>query len=290
MITIFTIPKPFNGHIKVIQRNAIKSWMQLKPQCEIILFGDDKGVSEIAQEFKLLNIPNIDKNEFGTPLLDSVFNLAQQHSSNNILVYVNSDIIIFNDLITTLKKVKFSKYIISGRRYNFDISDEINFDDGSYLDLLKKIKIEGKLHGFSGKDYFIFKKGTVDMQKFAVGRPGWDDWILYHMREKSIPIINSTNSINVIHQNHDYSHSKFGEKIRVGGPEWDRNNATIGSFTNIISLRDADWIIDNDQLVRPPFPLRMYNILSYFYLWRLLLAVKTRLLLFISRIFISTKL
>ena len=53
MITIFTIPKPFKGHINTIQRNAIQSWMQLKPECEIILFGDDYGVSDIAKEFGL---------------------------------------------------------------------------------------------------------------------------------------------------------------------------------------------------------------------------------------------
>ena len=27
MLTIFTIPKPFIGHIGVIQRNAIMSWL-----------------------------------------------------------------------------------------------------------------------------------------------------------------------------------------------------------------------------------------------------------------------
>ncbi len=31
MITIFAIPKPFKGHIDVIQRNAIQSWTKLSP-------------------------------------------------------------------------------------------------------------------------------------------------------------------------------------------------------------------------------------------------------------------
>jgi hypothetical protein len=105
------------------------------------------------------------------------------------------------------------------------------------------------------------------------------------MRVQYIPIIDSTRSIKVIHQNHDYSHSKFGQKSRVSGPEWERNNSTIGSFTNILSLRDADWIIVKNKLTRPPFPLRLFNILSYFYLWRLLLAAKRRILLFLSKIF-----
>ncbi len=59
MITIFTIPKPFKGHISVIQKNAIKSWTLLEPSCEIILFGDEEGAEEIAQELSLRHIKNI---------------------------------------------------------------------------------------------------------------------------------------------------------------------------------------------------------------------------------------
>jgi len=37
MLTLFTIPKAFQGHTGVIQRNAIRSWTLLRPECEIIL-------------------------------------------------------------------------------------------------------------------------------------------------------------------------------------------------------------------------------------------------------------
>ena len=50
MLTLFTIPKAFEGHSGVIQRNAIKSWTLLQPQCEIILMGDDEGTGEAAAE------------------------------------------------------------------------------------------------------------------------------------------------------------------------------------------------------------------------------------------------
>jgi hypothetical protein len=46
MLTIFAIPKPFRGHIGVIQRNAICSWLELRQACEIILLGDDEGTAE----------------------------------------------------------------------------------------------------------------------------------------------------------------------------------------------------------------------------------------------------
>ena len=59
MITVFSVPKPFEGHIGIIQCNAIKSWKKLDPKCEIILYGNEKGVKEIAEKFDLIHIPDI---------------------------------------------------------------------------------------------------------------------------------------------------------------------------------------------------------------------------------------
>ena len=88
MITFFTIPKPFKDHISVIQRNAIISWSQLHPDCEIILYGDEEGIKEIADEFGLIHIPDIEKNEYGTPFLDFVFNDAQARAKNKMFFII----------------------------------------------------------------------------------------------------------------------------------------------------------------------------------------------------------
>ena len=90
MMTIFSIPKPFKGHINTIQRNAIQSWLQLYPKCEVILFGDDEGVAETAVEFGILHIPEIEKTELGTPLLSSAFDSAQKIAKNQILTLFRS--------------------------------------------------------------------------------------------------------------------------------------------------------------------------------------------------------
>jgi hypothetical protein len=66
MLTIFSIPKPFRGHIAVIQRNAIRSWKTVNPECQIILFGDEEGVAEIAAELRVQHEPYVQRNEFGT--------------------------------------------------------------------------------------------------------------------------------------------------------------------------------------------------------------------------------
>ena len=55
MLTIFAIPKPFQGHVSIIQRNAIQSWTKLHPDCEVILLGDEPGTGTVAAEFKTEN-------------------------------------------------------------------------------------------------------------------------------------------------------------------------------------------------------------------------------------------
>lgn len=73
MLTPFSIPKPFRGHIGIIQTNAIQSWTLLRPSCEIILFGNEEGTGYIADRFRILHVPEVESNEYGTPLLNSMF-------------------------------------------------------------------------------------------------------------------------------------------------------------------------------------------------------------------------
>lgn len=278
MITIFTIPKPFKGHINTIQRNAIKSWMQLKPECEILLFGDDEGVRETADEFGIVNIPNIDKSEYGTPLLNSAFNVAQNKASNNLLIYVNTDILFFQNIIETIQEVKISSYIICGRRWDLDINDEINFDRNDWsIEMMVRNKKLGKLHGYSGIDYFIFKKGLIELPEFIVGRLGWDNWLLYDMKKRAIPIIDATESITTIHQNHNYNHSKYGKNDRVTGPELEKNMNLIRGRGNLLTIREADFVMKNNLIKRPQFQNLIFSYLSRFYFWRSIIGIKRNL-------------
>ncbi len=52
-LTILAMPKPFRGHIGIIQRNAITSWTKLQPRPEILLFGTEEGAAECV----FLNYP-----------------------------------------------------------------------------------------------------------------------------------------------------------------------------------------------------------------------------------------
>jgi len=105
MITLFECSKPFRWDNAIIQMNAIKSWTLLQPRPEINLMGDDEGVADVCDEFQLIHIAGIKKNEYGTPLVNSVFQIGQERANFPIVCYVNCDILLMSDFYQTGKIV-----------------------------------------------------------------------------------------------------------------------------------------------------------------------------------------
>jgi len=105
MLTIFSTPKPFRGHIGIIQRNAVASWKLLHPEVEVILFGADEGAAEICVELGLRYHPELDVREDGTKALGPLFSRAQQIARHDLMCYVNCDIILLQDFRRALELV-----------------------------------------------------------------------------------------------------------------------------------------------------------------------------------------
>ena len=244
MITIFSCPKAFKGNIDIIQRNAIQSWRLLDPSLEIILFGNEKGTAEIAQTVKARHIPEITSTEYGTPLISDIFEKAQKMAKFEILCYINSDIIMIPDLLHAIDQIRqnFPFFLIVGRRWDMDINKKINFNSNWDNKLKECIHQKGKLHPNWGMDYFVFKKGSIDdIPPFAIGRPGWDNWMIFFARNHHIPVIDATTEVIAIHQNHDYYHVPQGDGQTYHGPESQQNRILLGSTINC-TTDDANYL------------------------------------------------
>ncbi len=278
MLTIFSIPKPFTGHNDLIQRNAVQSWQSLPGNNEIILFGNDEGVSAAAKEYQVIHYPQIKLNEFGTPLVGSAFALARQMAKQDILVYLNADIILLADFIEAIKKIKEQNYFIIGRRRDWELPAKIDYNLPNWeIALRQEIARHGKLHGYSGIDYMVFPRGlSLDLPEFAIGRQGWDNWVIWKVKEMRIPVIDATKTITAVHQNHDFAHSRYGEKDRVGGPETKKNYALAGGFSQMLSIREADWELTDTGLKRPVIQRVIFSWLAKTRIWQLLLSLKRR--------------
>jgi hypothetical protein len=262
MITIFSIPKAFKGHIDVIQRNALHSWTMLNPKCEIILCGDDPGVNEVALEFGVKHIPDIAYNEFGTPLVNSAFEKVVEVAQFPHLCYVNTDIILLNDLLAAIKRIPFNQFVAIGRRTNVEIMEQWDFKDLNWRSQLTEFATKnGKLGGVDWIDCFVFTPNRYIeiMPPFLVGRPKWDNWFITNARKNHLEIIDFTRVCPIIHQNHDYSHIPAGNNKYWSGPEADYNRQL---FENIVgktkrhgNIWDATHILTRNFLL-PALGLR----------------------------------
>jgi hypothetical protein len=223
MITIFSIPKPFEGHIEVIQRNAIGSWTQLK-SLDVLLVGDEDGVEEAAEEFGCRHEPEIERTEHGTPLVSSAFATARATSAHSLLGYANADIVLLSDFVRAIARVRMSRFLLAGQRWNTEIADPIDFDDAEWEVRVRDIvSSTAALAAPNWIDYFVMPKNSplVDLPSFGVGRPGWDNWLVTRARETRTPVIDATHAITAVHQHHDYTHipGGTGQGSVWAGPE-----------------------------------------------------------------------
>jgi len=230
LITLFSAPKPFTDpHIVTIQRNAIKSWTLL-PDVEVILLGEETGLAETARELRVKHISSVARNANGTPLISSMFQLARENSNSELLCIINADIILMTSFVEAAKQVVELKdnFVLLSQRWDLDVTQPIEFTSGWQDRLSFIVNRQGTLHRPAGSDFFLFPHSSFrEVPPFAIGRAGWDNWMIYKARRENWPVIDGTPSMMIVHQNHDYSHLPGGkphyehpdtnENIRLAG-------------------------------------------------------------------------
>jgi hypothetical protein len=252
VITIFSSPKPFVGHIDTVQRNALASWLALGQDVEVLLVGDEKGVGGAAAEYGVRHLPQVLRNEHGTPLLNSIFDLARRHARHPFLCYVNADVMLLEDLLPAVRQVseRFERFLIVGRRWDLDVPERLGFDPGWQAALRKRIEGAGTLHPPTGSDYFVFPRPMFEgMPPFALGRAGWDNWMIFAGRHGHVPVIDATEAVTVVHQVHDYSHLPGGRPhFRL--PESLENVKMGGGRVTVFTIADTTWRFGPQGLLR----------------------------------------
>ncbi len=249
-VTLFTAPKPFAGHIGVIQRNALRSWAALGPRVEIIVVGDDEGAGEAADEVGARHLSAVARNQVGTPLLNAIFERAAEAARFDRMGYLNADVMLTGDFLPAIDRVAeaFAVYLVVGQRWDLAVDDLIDVDGGGLRELRARLEHEGRRHPPAGSDYFVFPRhGFPALPPFAVGRAGWDNWMIYAARHAGWPVVDASEAITVIHQDHDYAHLPGGQ-IHYRLPESKRNVALAGGLETIFTLRDATWRLTCDDL------------------------------------------
>jgi hypothetical protein len=253
MITLFSAPKAFKDpHISLIQRNAIRSWLALGEQVEVLLMGDEPGIQEASSSLGVQWVPITDRAESGTPRVSALFSTAHQVARNDILCYLNADILLLDDFVQAIGQVaeRLRSFLIVGQRWDLKIEEDL-FTNRAWQERLRSLLEDGgELHPPMGSDYFIFPSNQFEhVPSFALGRAGWDNWMIYEARHLRIPVVDATEAITVIHQQHDYAHLPGGQP-HYRHPESAKNVVLAGGMETMFSLQDADWKLEPAGLKR----------------------------------------
>ena len=254
LITLFSAPKPFNDpHIAMIQRNAIKSWTLL-PDVEVILLGEETGLAEVASELGVKHLPNVARNESGTPLISSMFQLARENSNSDLLCIINADMILMSDFIEAARRSRLQrdKFVLLSQRWDYDITTPLEFAEGWERQLEESVRKQDQLHRPAGSDFFLFPKSCYqDIPDFIIGRAGWDNWMIYKARKEKWPVLDCTPAVMIVHQNHDYSHLPEG-KLHYEHPDTNENIRLAGGQANIrYTILDSTYQLADGKLIRP---------------------------------------
>ncbi|MBI4598374.1 MAG: hypothetical protein HY737_08255 [Candidatus Omnitrophica bacterium] len=222
----------------------------------MILLGDDLGTAHIASRFGIRHIPNVQRNEYGTPLVNSLFAQAEAAAAYSVMGYANADIMLRTNILDAVERTREVKWpaLLIGRRWDIDVAELWDFDTPDSDECLRRhLEKYGKPHDRHAMDYFIFPRGLWrEIPPMAIGRTLWDNWLVWKAHASKIPIIDVSAVVSAIHQNHDYSHANGARRGAWHGPEAERNFALLGGFDRIFDLRDATWQLTPEGL----FPIR----------------------------------
>lgn len=252
-LTIFTAPKPFtNPRINIIQRNAIRSWTRLE-DVEVILIGDEPGISEAAKEFGVKNVPVVERDEKGIPIVRSVMEIGHAYSDSSLLCYANADMILMSDMLAAAHRVsaQIKDFLLVGQRWNLDLTEPLDFSGDWEARLRENVARRGIFCTPWGIDYFVFPRHLyTDVSNFTIGRPAWDNWMVYHARTTFGIAIDTTLDVLAVHQNHDYSHLP-GNKPPQGSEVAKSNLAKAGGRRCVYNILDTNRELVQGRIRRP---------------------------------------
>ncbi len=163
----------------------IKSWTLL-PDVEVILLGEETGLAEAARDLGVTHLPDVARNPSGTPLISSMFQLARENSSSDLLCIINADMILMDDFVKAAMESRSSlappahpgcrtpgqvtgvllehrqqaarlhNFVLLSQRWDMDITTPLDFTPGWQGRLSSTVQRQGSLHRPAGSDFFLF--------------------------------------------------------------------------------------------------------------------------------------
>ncbi|MCS7142381.1 MAG: hypothetical protein NZ920_01105 [Aigarchaeota archaeon] len=265
MISFVTTLKPLTGRFNVIQLNAIRSWLRVCNECEIVVVGDEEGVEGLVRRYQLKHVKEVRRAPSGAPYLDDLLRVAEGVASFETICLINADIILLRDFLRAYHMVRgaFDKFVVTSRRFDLPINYEVDFNGENIDEGLRNEARRSYVGRVSrGTDLFLFKKDTfINVPPLIIGRLIWSRWFILEGLSNGIPVIDATPVITAIHQTHDYAHIK-DERVEAASKSGLRGydaiargleykwNSRVGSVAAYFSEADCNYVLTPDGPVK----------------------------------------
>jgi len=182
MFTLFSTPKPFRGEFARIQRNALRSWVALRPQPEILIFGDEEGTADACAEFGVRHFSAVAASPSGAPVLSDLFQIADREAQHGLLCYVNADVILTQDLVRVVERLDPERWggLVVCTPVDIPVEEDLNTTRSGWDETLRaRLRQEGTTPSRHGADVFMYPRGYFrDAPPFLIGRGSWDIWLI----------------------------------------------------------------------------------------------------------------
>jgi hypothetical protein len=203
------------------------------------------------------NVPEVERDEKGIPIVRSVMQIGHVHSDSPMLCFANADMILMSDVVAAARQDsrQVQDFLLVGQRWNLDLNEPFNFDSDWESRLRAEVRQRGQFYSPWGIDYFVFPRHLyADVPDFTIGRPAWDNWMVYHARTVFGMAVDASRDVMVVHQNHDYSHLP-GNKPPYGSEVAKSNLSKAGGRKRVFNILDTNRELVNGRIRRPQFRL-----------------------------------
>jgi hypothetical protein len=221
----------------------------------VILFGDDAGAAEIARELKLRHEPQVERNRFGSKRIDYMFARAQKIARHDLVCFCNCDIILLPEFCRALESVRarHERFLMVGRRWDTEIREALDFEGGQDRDgeqaawvvrLAEMAHTRGVRQPGWSIDYFAFRRGLyTEIPALVIGRVWWDHWLVWKAREEGAVVVDASEVVTAIHQNHDYGYHPAGAQGVWTDEQAKENYRLAGGRWQLLTMDDATHIL-----------------------------------------------
>lgn len=191
-------------------------------------------------------MPDVEVSDRGTPLLRDILRRGQELARHEVICFLNADIILTPTIRVAVEAVRswHGPCLITGRREDLDVTELLDIGHPGWADdLLGRVAREGEMKPANWIDYFVFSRGLFDdVPPFAVGRPGYDNWMLWYAAQRGATVVDATPAVRVVHQRHDYSHAGGRQEVMLGA-EATTNLKNVGGWDRFHSIHHATHVL-----------------------------------------------